>query len=346
MNLLRGLEGNGEEGRGGSVSGGSVSGVSVNEPSPTVGIGMDCSIIPVKRREDLFIVQTTDFFYPIIDDPYKMGRIACANVVSDLYAVGVSHIDSMHMIVGVCTKMTPEESGVCTELLMKGFKDAVKEAESVLTGGDTRINPWCTIGGVATSVCKISEFIMPIHAEVGDVLVLTKALGTQMACKAITYIDDQVLWPKILHVAPEEVIRKGYEMAINSMMRLNKRAAKLMHLFNTHACTDVTGYGILGHAENLAKYQKNPVTFSIHNLPVINKMAAVAKVCGNLRLLEGRAPETSGGLLICIPKHQGEAFCKELERQEGIQAWIIGLVEKGDRTAKLIEKPRIIDVSG
>ncbi|KAG8283190.1 Selenide, water dikinase 1 [Homalodisca vitripennis] len=74
-------------------------------------------------------------------------------------------------------------------------------------------------------------------------------------------------------------------MAVNSMARLIKTAAKVMHMFSTHAATDVTGYGILGHAENLAKYQKNPVTFLIHNLPVIYRMAAVAKASSDTTLL-------------------------------------------------------------
>uniref|UniRef100_A0A1B6GN22 PurM-like C-terminal domain-containing protein n=1 Tax=Cuerna arida TaxID=1464854 RepID=A0A1B6GN22_9HEMI len=340
MNFLRGLEELDGENRGGSLSG-----VHDNQSAPTVGIGMDCSVTPVKYGGNLFMIQTTDFFYPIVDDPYIMGRITCANVVSDLYAVGVTEIDSLHMILAVSTKMTPEERGVTTELLLEGFHDAAKDAGTKVTGGDTRVNPWCTIGGVATSVCHLTEFIVPINAMPGDVLVLTKPLGTQVACKALTMIDNHPLWSKIKTFAPEDVIRKGHQMAVDSMARLNKTAAKVMHMFNTHAATDVTGYGILGHAENLAKYQKNAVTFVIHNLPVFNKMAHVAKVCGNLfKLHAGRAPETSGGLLIVLPREHGEAYCKEIERQEGYKAWIIGIVERGERTARLIEKPRIIEV--
>ncbi|KAG8283191.1 Selenide, water dikinase 1 [Homalodisca vitripennis] len=111
----------------------------------------------------MFIVQTTDFFYPIVDDPYIMGRIACVNVVSDLYTVGVTEIDSMHMILAVSMKMSSEERGVTTELIMEGFKDAAKDAGTKVTGRDTRINPWCTIGCVTTSVCQLNEFIMPIN---------------------------------------------------------------------------------------------------------------------------------------------------------------------------------------
>lgn len=78
-----------------------------------------------------------------------------------------------------------------------------------------------------------------------------------------------------------------------------------MHKYNAHGATDVTGFGLLGHAQNLAKHQKNEVSFVIHNLPVIAKMAAVAKACGNMfQLLQGHSAETSGGLLICLPREQ------------------------------------------
>lgn len=118
-----------------------------------------------------------------------------------------------------------------------------------------------------------------------------------------------------------------------------------MHKYNAHGATDVTGFGILGHASNLAKNQKNEVSFVIHNLPVISKMASVDKACGSrFRLMQGYCAETSGGLLICLPREQATAFCKDIEKQEGYQAWIIGIVEKGNRTARIIDKPRVIEV--
>jgi selenide,water dikinase len=118
-----------------------------------------------------------------------------------------------------------------------------------------------------------------------------------------------------------------------------------MHKYNAHACTDVTGFGILGHAENLVKHQKNEVSFVIHNLPIIAKMATISITCNNaFGLLQGKSAETSGGLLVILPSDQAAAYCKDILAQEGHQAWIIGVVEKGDRTAKIIDKPRIIEV--
>lgn len=293
------------------------------------------------------MVQTTDFFYPLVDDPYMMGRIAAANVLSDMYAMGVTTCDNMLMLLGVSTKMTDKERDVIIPLMIRGFKDGAEEGGSCVTGGQTVLNPWLTIGGVASSVCKTNgEFIMPgDNAIAGDVLVLTKPLGTQVAVNAYQWLDQPDRWNRIKLVVSEDDVRKAYQRAMNSMARLNRTAARLMHTFNAHGATDVTGFGLLGHAKNLAKVQKNRVGFVIHNLPIIAKMAAVSKACGNMfQLLQGLSAETSGGLLITLPREQAAAFCKKIESEEGYQAWIIGIVEKADRTARIIDKPRVIEV--
>ena len=166
-------------------------------PIPRIGIGMDASITPL-RHSGLSLVQTTDFFYPLVEDPYMQGKIACANVLSDLYAMGVTECDNMLMLLAVSTKMTEKERDVVVPLIMRGFKDCALEAGTTVTGGQTVMNPWCTIGGVATTICQVkcnrnidvclpstysfqpNEFIIPDSAVVGDVLVLTKPLGTQV----------------------------------------------------------------------------------------------------------------------------------------------------------------------
>lgn len=311
---------------------------------PRIGIGLDCSVTPL-RHGGLCLVQTTDFFYPIVDDPYMMGKIACSNVLSDLYAMGVTECDNMLMLLGVSTKMTEKERDVVIPLIMRGFKDAALEAETSVTGGQSVVNPWCTIGGVASTICQVNEYIVPDNAVVGDVLVLTKPLGTQVAVNAHQWLDQPERWNRIKLVVSEEDVRKAYHRAMDSMARLNRIAARLMHKYNAHGATDVTGFGLLGHAQTLASHQKNEVSFVIHNLPVIAKMATVAKACGNMfQLLQGHSAETSGGLLICLPREQAAAYCKDIEKQEGYQAWIIGIVEKGNRTARIIDKPRVIEV--
>ncbi|KAG8254443.1 Selenide, water dikinase 1 [Homalodisca vitripennis] len=126
---------------------------------PRYGIGMDSSVTPL-RHGGLSLVQTTDFFYPLVDDPYMMGKIACANVISDLYAMGVTEVDNMLMLLGVSTKMTEKERDVVIPLIMRGFKDSAMEAGTTISGGQTVVNPWCTIGGVASTVCQPNEYIV------------------------------------------------------------------------------------------------------------------------------------------------------------------------------------------
>uniref|UniRef100_A0A8D2JSQ3 selenide, water dikinase n=1 Tax=Sciurus vulgaris TaxID=55149 RepID=A0A8D2JSQ3_SCIVU len=302
---------------------------------PFLSIGMDSCVIPL-RHGGLSLVQTTDFFYPLVEDPYMMGRIACANVLSDLYAMGITECDNMLMLL---KKVTP--------LMIKGFRDAAEEGGTAVTGGQTVVNPWIIIGGVATVVCQPNEFIMPDNAVVGDVLVLTKPLGTQVAANAHQWLDNPERWNKIKMVVSREEVELAYQEAMFNMATLNRTAAGLMHTFNAHAATDITGFGILGHSQNLAKQQRNEVSFVIHNLPIIAKMAAISKASGRFGLLQGTSAETSGGLLICLPREQAARFCSEIKSSkygEGHQAWIVGIVEKGNRTARIIDKPRVIEV--
>ncbi|XP_030379724.1 selenide, water dikinase-like [Scaptodrosophila lebanonensis] len=302
---------------------------------PRIGIGLDCAVIPLKY--DVCLVQTTDLCYPIIDDPYMMGKIASANVLSDLYAMGVTECDNMLMLVGVSTKMKERERDVIMPLIYRGFSDSALEAGTNISGGHTTINPWCTIGGVASSVCRRNEFIVPDNVMVGDVIVLTKPVGTQVALAAYNWIDKPKLWRRIKKFMSEEMVRKTYFQAVNSMARLNRTAARLMHKYNAHGATDITGFGLLGHAQTLAARQKQEVAFVIHNLPVFGLLAEVAKSSrGVFELIEGLSPETSGGLLICLPREQANAYCKEILKEEGHRAWIIGFVERGNRTARII----------
>ncbi|KAM9678892.1 LOW QUALITY PROTEIN: selenide, water dikinase 1-like [Trichechus inunguis] len=315
---------------------------------PRLGIGMDTCVIPL-RHGGLSLVQTTDYLYSIVDDPYMMGRIACANVLSDLYAMGVTECDNMLMLLGISNKMTDRERDKVMPLIIQGFKDAAEEAGMPVTGGQTVLNPWIVLGGVARTVCQPNEFITLDNAVPRDVLVLTKTLGTQVAVAVHQWLGIPEKWNKIKLVVTQEDVELAYQEAMMNMAKLNRTAAGLMHTFNAHAATNITGFGILGHAQNLAKQQRNEVSFVIHNLPVLAKMAAVSKACGNMfGLMHGTCLETSGGLLISLPREQAARFCAEIKSPrygEGHQAWIIGIVEKGNGTARIIDKPRIIEVA-
>lgn len=176
-------------------------------------------------------------------------------------------------------------------------------------------------------------------------LVLTKPLGTQVAVRTIDWLEDVDKWSRIKLVVTDEELRRAYVRSIDSMCRLNQVAARLAHKFGAHAMIEVGSLGVLGDAQRLASKQKNEVTFVIHNLPVIGKLGNVSKACGPMfGLMRGHCPEISGGLLLCLSRGQAAAFCKEIEHTEGYPSWIIGMVEKGDRTARLIEKARMIEV--
>ena len=129
-------------------------------------------------------MSTIDFFYPLVLDPYLQGRIGCANVLSDLYAMGIHNCDNMLMVLAASLDMDPKHRHIVTQEMLRGFADLAKEADTTITGGQTVLNPWPIIGGVAQSVENKSEIIMPENAVPGDKIILTKPLGTQVGAPA------------------------------------------------------------------------------------------------------------------------------------------------------------------
>jgi len=307
---------------------------------------MDASVIQSKKFKDLYIVSTTDFFYPNVEDPYIQGRIAACNVLSDMYAMGVFDIDNVLMILAVSSEMDEKDREICYKLMMRGFDDLCKEAETQVSGGQTITNPWPTIGGVAKSVCKLDDIIMPVNAQPGDVVVLTKPLGTQVAVNVKQWMSfDEKIWEKNTQgkISKEDGDRAFFQ-ACESMSRLNRNASRLMHKYQAHAATDVTGFGILGHARNLASNQKEKVEIQIHTLPVIKGMTEIAKAFG-FKLLLGLSAETSGGLFICLSKDNALGFMKELREEYGEVSWIVAdVVSSEERTANIVSGVKIIEV--
>lgn len=272
------------------------------------------------------MVSTVDYFYPLVDDPYMMGKIGCANVLSDLYSFGVVDCDNILMILAASTDFTAEERRIVSRQIIEGFSDLATEAGTSITGGQTVLNPWPIIGGSATSVCREEDFIMPVNAVAGDVLVLTKPLGIQVAVNLNQWKYKEEQWQIVKDIITKEEVTRAYDTAMYSMARLNRTAAKLMHKYGAHAATDVTGFGILGHATNLAGNQKASVNFIIETLPFIRSMKAVDDHLQSFNLMKGTAAETSGGLLIALPLDKAELFCKEIEEIDKWPAWIVGKV--------------------
>ncbi|KAJ3337276.1 hypothetical protein HDU93_001363 [Gonapodya sp. JEL0774] len=331
---------------------------------------MDSSVTDT-RIKGVKLVQTTDFFYPNVDDPYWQGRISAANVLSDLYAMGVPEVDNVLMLLGICRdpRMLRSDRDAAARLMMEGFRDTCAQAGTSVRGGQTVMSPWFIIGGVATTVESSSSIIYPTNAFPGDVLVLTKPLGTQVASNVHVWLKgrDQKpeRWDRLAGVITEEEAVAAYVTQILTMARLNRTGAKLARKYGAHACTDVTGFGLLGHAKNLASNQTRPVEFVIHTLPIIKKMAAVNTVV-NYNLTEGRSAETSGGLLLAIPRDRARSFIEEITRLDGWPAWIVGdvvdassspstssqssppssfpLHSPGARSARIIHDAKIVEV--
>eukprot|EP00742_Colponemidia_sp_Colp-10_P003224 GILJ01003433.1.p1 GENE.GILJ01003433.1~~GILJ01003433.1.p1 ORF type:complete len:291 (-),score=29.11 GILJ01003433.1:421-1293(-) len=290
------------------------------------------------------MISTTDFFFPLVDDPYLQGRIACCNVLSDMYAMGVHEVDTMLMLLGVAIKMTAPQREAVTREIIRGFNDCASEAGTSVTGGQTTLNPWPIVGGTATSVVREGEFVKPTRAKQGDVLVLTKPLGTQVAVNVHQWLHMPEKWALCEGIITVDQAEASYQTAWRSMARLNRTAARLLLKHQANAATDVTGFGILGHARNLAKASEQPVTFKIETLPIIKNMCLVNEKVRNFRLLLGLSAETSGGLLVSLPAANAEAFCRELEEEDGCPCWIVGRVIEGQRDAVIDENVVVVEV--
>lgn len=308
------------------------------------------------RFPGIFCISTTDFFYPLVEDPYAQGRIAACNVLSDLYSNGVVELETMLMLLAVSSDMASEERDIVTTHLIRGFNDCCVEAGTSVTGGQTVSNPWPIVGGVATALVRESDIVRPEGCKPGDVLVLTKPLGTQVAVNVWqwrpsgepgtgqeTTAPGTRHWPKLAQagVVDMNVARVAFDTANESMSRLNRHGARLMHVHGAHGCTDVTGFGLLGHARNLAQHCSTPVSMTIHTLPVIAGMLAVEDAIGGVfKLRAGLSAETSGGLLVALPSVEAAAaFCADLQAADGTPAWIIGSVHAAseDRPAGFVD---------
>lgn len=330
-------------------------------------IALDCSVR--RTRQGHFCISTTDFFFPLVDSPYWQGYIGAANVLSDLYAQGIMECDFMLMLLAASRDMPDDMRRVCTAEMVKGFRDACRQADCPITGGQTVLNPWPIIGGVATSIVSEGEFVPSDGAQPGDVLVLTKPLGTQVAVnvhqwrqqaqaleekegedarKASKSFNVQ-LWNKCLDdkILTLDQASTLLHEAVCSMARLNHEAGRLLIPHEAHAATDVTGFGILGHAQNLVENQKLPLAMEIHTLPCLAHAVAVNDDVLDFQLRKGYSAETSGGLLICMPPETAEAYCRQLQELEGCPAWIIGTVAEsktGKSQATLTANCKILEV--
>jgi selenide,water dikinase len=301
------------------------------EPNPNLLVGLDTSDDAgvYKLTDDLAIVQTVDFFTPIVDDPYSFGQIAAANALSDIYAMGGKPLTVLNIVAFPIMKLDKQ---ILADIL-RGAADKVREAGATLVGGHSIDDNEPKFGLAVTGTIHPDKMRTNAGAKPGDQLILTKPIGVGILTTSIK--KDQL--------SEEEVARVTQVMAT-----LNKTAAEVMDRFTVHGCTDVTGFGLLGHTAELAKGSGVGVRIGASQVPVlprVHELADAGFVPGgtknNYAHLEGSvtfAPSidqigqwilcdavTSGGLLISAAAEDADALLAAL-RAEGVEAAKIGEV--------------------
>ncbi len=290
----------------------------------------------MRARNDLAVIQTADFITPIVDDPYFFGKIAAANSYSDIYAMGGSALSAINL---VCWPPGLDEA--CLEAMLQGASEVAAEAGAPIIGGHTVADDELKYGLAVNGTVHPDAIVRNVGAQAGDVLFLTKPLGTG-----------------ILSVA----LRKGHldasesDAMITSMCRLNKEASEMAVAVGARAMTDVTGFGLAGHlGEMLGNDDQLGVSLNAEKVPLLPGVKASLEkgyaTCGaapnreavgeRMHIEKGLSseldfesilcdPQTSGGLLIAMPEARTDDFHREA-RHRGIDVTEIGRFNRSGR---------------
>ena len=287
-----------------------------------------------KISNEVAIVQTVDFFTPIVDDPYAFGAIAAANALSDIYAMGAKPLFALN-IVGFPSNRLPMQ--VLKDIL-KGASDKAAEAGIPILGGHTVEDTEPKFGMVVTGQVHPEKVLANAGAKPGDVLILTKSIGTGIISTAVKR-----------GLADEKTARTAREV----MATLNAAAARTMEDFQINACTDVTGFGLLGHLKEML--EASGVNASIfadqvplipgtkelamsgaipggtkNNLEFVSKLVDWSETIPEVMKLILCDAQTSGGLLISLPEDQAESFLKNLSENQVTGSVIGKITETGE----------------
>ena len=281
-----------------------------------------------RLSDELALIQTIDYITPIVDDPYTFGQIAAANALSDVYAMGGRPVTALNV---VCFPVSSQDISVLRDILRGGL-DKLREAGVALLGGHSVEDEELKFGLAVTGVVHPAGIVARDTPKVGDKLILTKAIGTGIVTTAlkggIAGLTD--LEPVYL-----------------SMTTLNKRASELMVEAGCHACTDVTGFGLLGHACGMIDNTGLGIALSLNSVPLFSGTGEYAGMglvpAGARRNRDFRRhqveaacevsdemwdilfdPQTSGGLLIAVPSANADALLASLHRDGVTQAAIVG----------------------
>ena len=281
-----------------------------------------------KLRDDLAIIQTIDFFTPIVDDPYDFGQIAVANALSDVYTMGGKPLTAMNV---VCFPIKTLDISILQDML-KGGVDKMKEAGVTLLGGHSIEDAELKYGLSVTGIVHPKRLVTNDGAKAGDKLILTKPLGTGIISTALK---------------AGKVGKETEAKVTKYMSALNKKASELMQDAGVNACTDITGFGLLGHACQLARNSRVGMKIDSTSIPVFTEVADFAKagLCpgglyrnkefyGEMVELSKQVPDyiqdilfdaqTSGGLLISIASEAAKSLVTKLRKAGVPDAAIIG----------------------
>jgi selenide,water dikinase len=313
----------------------------VAHPDLLVGIETRDDAGVFRVREDMALVQTVDFFTPIVDDPYWYGAIAAANSFSDVYAMGGTPLTALNL---VCFPNDSAPAEMLAEILRGGY-DKAQEAGVVILGGHSVDDPEPKYGMAVTGVVHPDKVVTNAGAKPGDLLVLTKPLGTGIITTAAKFDE-----------CPPDVL----DEAIRVMASLNHGAAKAMQEVGVHAATDVTGFGLLGHLYQMALASRVSVRLLSDRVPLLPEVEPLATqgnttrggslnreyVGGHLQwsvnislsmqhvLLD---PQTSGGLIIAVAAERVDNLLRRLQDYQTPCAAIIGEVLEGEAGTILVE---------
>lgn len=300
-----------------------------NVPDPNLLVGIDTSDDAgvYKISEDTALIQTVDYFTPIVDDPRMFGQIAAANALSDVYAMGGKPLTVLNIVGFPVNKL---DMSVLADIL-RGASEKVQESGAVLVGGHSIDDPEPKFGMAVTGVIHPDKVWTNSGSKPGDALILTKPIGVGIQTTAIkkdALTDDQL------------------EHVMSIMATLNKTASEVLQEFDVHACTDVTGFGLLGHAKEMACGSGLGLKIFSNQVPVLEgtrKLAEAGFVPGgsksNHKWLQDNVKYaetvdettqlilcdavTSGGLLVALPEDQAEKAVQRLH-EAGVEyaAWI------------------------
>jgi len=301
------------------------------EANPNLLVGLDTSDDAgvYKLTDDLAIVQTLDFFTPIVDDPYSFGQIAAANALSDIYAMGGKPLTALNI---VAFPISTLEKEILSDIL-RGAGDKVKEAGATLVGGHSIDDKEPKFGLSVTGTVHPDKVRTNAGAKAGDNLILTKPIGVGILTSSL----------KKGLLSEEEI-----ERVTKVMATLNKTAAETMTSYTVHACTDVTGFGLLGHTSEMAKGSNTGIRVFSDQVPVLPRVKELAEsgvipggTKNNFAHLEGDVTfsskldhidqlilcdaVTSGGLLISVEADEAQSLLDAF-LQAGVEASLIGEV--------------------